>query len=339
MSLAIVILNYRTPALTIQCIDSLRPELIDVPDARILLVDNASGDGSMDQIRAATLDLHHRIDFIASDTNLGFAGGNNLALQRLAASDHYVLLLNSDTIVRPGVLRHCLDLMRWNSEVGVLSCRLENLDGTLQENCRRMPTPLRMTAHVLGLDYRYPHAFEWADLEARSVNRLGMADVDWVGGAFMLIRRECLDRVGPLDASFFFYGEDAEFCHRVRRVGYSVRYDGRVGIVHLGGGSSDPQRLHRRSRDRLTWEARYLLQRRCFGLLAEYLLRSLDLATYALRTLKLRLSPTRRDDYDAHRQILSVLLSAPGLRPRAGAALAAGGGISSNQARDNGGGS
>lgn len=315
MSLAIIILNYRTPGMTRDCLESLLPCLDEVPGARVLLVDNASGDDSVKQLRQviSSPEFGGRVRLIESDRNLGFAGGNNFGLTYLEATDRFVLLLNSDTLLHSGTLRHCVKYMQQEEDVGILSCRLENRDGSLQENCRRMPTPLRMTVHTLGLEYRFPRLFEWADLEGRSWDRHGAMDVDWVGGAFMLIRREVLDGIGPLDSSFFFYGEDAEFCHRARVAGWRVRYDGRVGIVHMGGGSSDPARLERRSRDRLTWAARYLLQRRCFGRLSEWYLRGLDVLTYAARTLRLRLSPRRRQDYLTHRQILSVLLTAPGV--------------------------
>src|SRR5438270_287246 len=79
-------------------------------------------------------------------------------------------------------------------------------------------------------------------------------DVDWVGGAFMMIRRDVIERVGPLDEGFFFYGEDAEFSHRVRRAGWRVRYDPGAAIIHLGGASSDPARLATRQRSAFQWQ-------------------------------------------------------------------------------------
>lgn len=315
MGLVIVILNYRTPATTADCLASLAPCLDEVTGGvRVMLVDNASGDDSVPYLREVIerLGMSEVVELLCSRTNLGFAGGNNLAIAQLREGDDLVLLLNSDTLVRPGTLWHCVKRMCEEPAIGVLSCRLDSPDRTPQANARRLPTPVRMTVHVLGLVHRWPRAFAWADLEDGGWDRRGESrDVEWVGGAFMLVRRGALHEVGPLDASFFFYGEDAELCHRVRRGGWRVIYDGRVGITHLGGGSSDPARLERRARDRLSWEARYLLQRRCFGRLAELYLRTLDLVVYTARAAKLRLSPSRRQDFETHRAIVSVLLTRP----------------------------
>jgi GT2 family glycosyltransferase len=311
MSLAVIVLNYRTPDLTAQCLRSLAPCLDEGgPGSRLLLVDNASGDDSVTLLRRVLKDtgLSARTTLIESGANLGFARGNNLALARLHDVDTHVLLLNSDTIVRPGAIARCVQLLGARPEIGVVSCRLDNADGSPQANARRLPTPSRMTAQVFGLPYSFPRAFAWADLEDRTWDRLAECrEVEWVGGAFMLIRGELLREVGGLDSGFFFYGEDAEFCHRVRRAGRRVWYEGSVSIVHLGGGSSDPVRLAAKVRDRCHWEARYLLQRRCYGRLAERYLRTLDVAVYAARCIKLRLTPSRVDDYRAHREILGLL--------------------------------
>lgn len=307
MSLAIVILNYRTAALTCEALASVVPCLGEWPGARVILVDNASGDGSADQLAEAMVGLKAPGEFVVSEANLGFAGGNNLALKRLQPSDRAVLLLNSDTILRPGVLAHFYERFEREDRVGIYSCRLESADGSLQGNARKMPTPARLTAHMLGLTTRWPARFKWADTEDTAWDRRETREVEWVGGAFMLIRRDVIDRVGGLDASFFFYGEDAEYCARVREEGWQVVYDGRVGIVHLGGGSSDPAKLSARARNRHSWEARYLLQRRVYGPVAEWYVRGLDLITYGLRCLKLALTPSREADYRVHREILSVL--------------------------------
>lgn len=307
MSLAIVILNYRTAALTCEALASVVPYLNEWPGARVILVDNASGDGSADQLAEAMVVLKVPGEFLVSEKNLGFAGGNNLALKRLLPSDRAVLLLNSDTLMRPGVLSHFHSRFEQEQNIGVYSCRLESADGSLQGNARKLPTPMRLTAHMLGLTHRWPKKFAWADTEDAAWDRQGAREVEWVGGAFMLIRREVVDHIGGLDDSFFFYGEDAEYCARARKAGWRVAYDGRVGIVHLGGGSSDPAKLSARAKNRHSWEARYLLQRRVHGRVAEWYVRGLDIVTYGLRCVKLAVLPSRKADYRSQREILSVL--------------------------------
>jgi GT2 family glycosyltransferase len=128
----------------------------------------------------------------------------------------------------------------------------------------------------------------------------------------MLIRREVIDRIGPLDQRFFFYGEDAEFCHRVWQAGWKVRYDPGASIIHLGGASSDPTRVPSRARNELMWQARYLLQRLCYGRLSEWFIRGVDITSFGLRYLKLLLrGRTKTPEFATQRDVLAILLKAP----------------------------
>jgi len=317
MKLLIIVINYRTPQLTIDCLASLAPQIGDVPETQVVVVENASGDDSANLLRQAIRKNHWEswATVKIAEKNLGFAGGNNLAMDTLL--DHqeaqYVLLLNSDTIVRENVLRHCHLKMESDRSIAVMSCMLLNPDGTVQNVARRLPTPIRMVVNSFGLPWLWPQAFEWADLEdlnwdRRSVDR----EVEWVGGAFMFIRRRVIDKIGGLDTNFFFYGEDVEFCHRARQHGWKIWYDPRVSVVHLGGASSDPSKLDPEERNSLTWQARYLLQRRCYGLWAEILLRTVDITSSGLRFLKLLMFGGRNSpQFAAERNMLARLLRWP----------------------------
>jgi GT2 family glycosyltransferase len=251
--------------------------------------------------------------------NTGFAGGNNLVLRDLARypDARYILLLNSDTISDPGVLRTCVDRMEADRGIGVMSCLLLNPDRTVQNTARRLPTPPRLVAHAFGLPWWLPRAFSWANTEDPGWDRRTEArDVEWVGGAFMMIRREVIEQVGPLDEGFFFYGEDAEFCHRVRRAGWRVRYDPGAAVIHLGGASSDPARLAARQRSAFQWKARYLLQRRCYGRLAEWSARAADLASGGLRCVKMAATgQSGSEKFALQRDVLGVLLQWPSALP------------------------
>jgi len=317
MKLLVIIINYRTPQITIDCLASLAPQMSDVDGAQAVVVDNASGDDSVSLLRQAI--RKNRWDNWAAvkiaDKNLGFAGGNNLAMDTLL--DHqeaqYVLLLNSDTIVHPDVLRHCHEKMEADRSIGVMSCMLLNPDQTVQNVARRLPTPLRMTVNTFGLPWLMPKTFHWADLDDLTWDRRTThREVEWVGGAFMFIRRRVIDKIGGLDTQFFFYGEDVEFCHRARQHNWKVWYDPSVSIVHLGGASSDPSRLNLAQRDTLTWQARYLIQRRCYGLAAEILLRAADITSSTLRFLKLLMFGGRNTpQFAAERNMLAMLLRWP----------------------------
>jgi N-acetylglucosaminyl-diphospho-decaprenol L-rhamnosyltransferase len=310
-SIGIVIVNYRTPELVIACLGTLAGEVESMPGTRVIITDNASGDDSIARIESA-IAQHGWSDWarmMPLPHNGGFSYGNNRGIERLPDC-RYILLLNSDTTVNPGVLRHCHDVMEAHPHAGAMSCLLLNPDGSVQNAARKFPTPIRMAACSVGLPWLMPRLFSWADLEdATWDRRTASRDVDWLGGAFLFIRREAIDQVGLLDEDFFFYGEDIEFCHRLARAGWKRRYDPGSSIVHIGGSSSDPTRLAARRRSVFLWQARYLLQRKCYGELAGVALRFVDIAAHLLRYLKLRLcGPRRREERDALRAVLSMLI-------------------------------
>jgi hypothetical protein len=316
MSLLIVIINYRTPAVTIDCLASLAPQIDDLPGTHVILVDNFSGDDSVPRLRQAISQYGWEkwITLLESDTNRGFAGGNNFGIEAgksLSPPPRHVLLLNSDTVARPGVLKYSVAKMDAEAGIGILSCLLLNRDETVQNTARKMPTPARLAVSSLGFPWLFPRAFSWADLEDEGWDRAANArDVEWVGGAFMLIQENLIDRIGGLDERFFFYGEDAEFCHRARKNGFRVRYDPGASVIHLGGASSDPGRLAATQKNKYMWDARYLLQRRCFGILAEYFIRAVDILSFGLRYLKLLLRGKKNSPECARqRDVLAILLA------------------------------
>lgn len=308
--LHIVVINYKTPNLTLDCLRSVDAERASVPGLVCSLVDNASGDGSAEQL-AAAIEAESWGDWcrlIRSDTNRGFAGGNNLGLAAQPDAEH-ALLLNSDTVVHPGCLSHCLRVMDEQPDVGAMSCRLVSRDGSLQANARRFPSPPRIVAAAMNLPGRLPRLFGWADVEDAGWDRASQVrDVDWLGGAFLMIRGALLREIGPLDDDFFFYGEDIEFSHRVKRAGYRRLYDPRASITHLGGGSSDPARMAAQNRKAAHWNARYLVQRKCYGRGAAALARAADTLGWGARLLLLTLMGRRgTEGYDEARDTFELL--------------------------------
>jgi hypothetical protein len=310
LDLLIVIVNYRTPDLTIDCLQSLEGEVTSIPAAQVVLVDNASGDDSVARIRQA---MDERgwggwLTLLEQSHNLGFAGGNNRGIEAFAHA-RYTLLLNSDTVVHAGCLRYCFDLMERDASIGAMSCRLLNADQTPQAVARKFPTPLRQLLCAPGLPWRLPRLFGWADPQDEGWDRETTArDVDWLGGAFLFIRGEVLRKIGPLDEDFFFYGEDIEFSHRIKQAGYRRFYDPTVTITHFGGGSSDPQRLTRMRRNASFWKAHYLVQRKCYGRAAAMLLRTTDLLVWGVRLIGFRLTRHRRSDsYDEAVEMWNLL--------------------------------
>jgi GT2 family glycosyltransferase len=310
----IVIVNYRTPDLTIQCLRSLAPEVAVVSDARVALVDNCSPDDSFERLARAIAENGWSgwVHLVKSERNGGFAYGNNRGIEAGDAAfgpAKSILHLNSDTIVNPGCLRATLEALEGDATVGALSCRLLNADGSLQNAARRFPSPMRLAACALGLPWKVPALFAWADTEDPGWDREHLSrDVDWLGGAFLLVRGDLLRRIGGLDERFFFYGEDIEFCHRVHREGMRCRYEAGPTTVHLGGSSSDATRMGAKMRNTHYWSARYLVQRLCYGALAAWFVRAVDTLTIGLRLAVLRLrGRTRTARYEQLSGAFAVL--------------------------------
>jgi N-acetylglucosaminyl-diphospho-decaprenol L-rhamnosyltransferase len=239
-TLLIVIVNYRTAGLTIDCLRSLQAEVDALPETRVVVVDNASGDDSVERLVTA-IGQHGwegwaRVQPLAH--NGGFASGNNAAIgPALHGFDppRYVLLLNPDTIVRPGALGTLVEFMESCPEVGIAGPRLEEADGAPQRSAFRF------------------HSI-WSELEGGL--RLGLATrllarwvaappvpespgpADWVSGACFLVRREVFQAIGLLDEGYFMYYEEVDFCRRARRAGWSCWYVPPARVVHLVGQSS-----------------------------------------------------------------------------------------------------
>jgi GT2 family glycosyltransferase len=311
MGLLIVILNYRTARLTIDCLRSLADKLDEVPGTRALVVDNGSADGSDHQIAAAIADSGWSswCELMALSDNLGFAAGNNRGLEKLKTTYRdceWVLLLNSDTVVHPGALRHSHQVMLSDPKIGLMSCLLLNADGSLQNVTRAFPRPMTQVLSQFGLPWVFPRLFGWANVYDVSDDLLRVKrDCDWLGGAYMFMRRDALEQVGGMDESFFFYGEDIEFCHRFHRRGWRVHYDPAAAITHIGGSSSDPTRVAKKQKNVFMWQARYQVQRKCFGRLAAVTVRAADIAAFGVRKLKMLL--TGKSNTETYRNVSDAL--------------------------------
>ncbi|MEZ5897351.1 MAG: glycosyltransferase family 2 protein [Parvularculaceae bacterium] len=235
-TLGVVIINYRTPDLVRRCIDALGPQLAG-NDARAVIVDNFSDDGSADAIDAYLSEVganwKNRVTLIRSPENTGFSGGNNIGIAAIDAE--FYLLLNSDALVRPCALESLIASARAHPRAGIIGPRLEDEDGTAQISCFHFISPMSefLSAAETGpLDKMFarfvvPRAVVDAPVES-----------DWVSFACVLVRRAAIDDAGLMDEGFFMYFEDADYCHAMKRAGWASLYDPSARVVHLRGGSS-----------------------------------------------------------------------------------------------------
>lgn len=207
------------------CLPSIfkKPQGIDF---EMFIIDNASSDGTSLLVKTE----YPQVNLVCNRQKKGFASNNNQAIRQ--ASGRYILLLNPDTIVQDGCLAEMVRFMDEHKDAGAAGCKLLNPDNTLQYNCRRFPTPkaifLRWATnfhdhqHPLLRDYLM---MDWDHERAR--------EVDWFLGAFLMVRREIIDRVGMLDQRFDpLYYEDVDWCYRIRLAGYKIYYNPQAVVIH-----------------------------------------------------------------------------------------------------------
>ena len=240
LALGICIVNWRAAGLTIDCLRSLATEVTGFRWCRVVVVDNASGDGSAERIGAAIDEFGWSgwAMVVRADSNGGFASGNNLGI-RLLLNDRpdldFVHLLNPDTVVRPGALGILVDFLEHHPDVGIAGGRSEDMDATPQLCCFRFPSRLGelLTYLRIGAIDR---------LLSRKLGRIGIPEqaipIDWVSGAHMLIRKQVLDAIGLLDEGYFLYYEETDFILRARRAGWACWHVPASRVVHLVGQSS-----------------------------------------------------------------------------------------------------
>ncbi|MCA9302856.1 MAG: glycosyltransferase family 2 protein [Phycisphaerales bacterium] len=253
--LAVVVLNYKTPGLVLDCLASLRAEIEGNDAYEVIVVDNCSGDGSDAQIEEA-INAQGWQDWarlVRSPVNGGFAAGNNIGIR--ATDAETIILLNSDTIVRSGAIAELMNTLNENAQLDMLSPMLEWPDGLHQISTFRYRTPITelISASKLGTIGRMLPKH----LVARELREY-TEGIDWVSFACVAIRRRVFDRVGLLDERYFMYFEDMAYCRNATKRGFTIGYQPGAHVVHLRGGSSPvkEQTIQRKRRPAYFYAAR-----------------------------------------------------------------------------------
>lgn len=237
MVLSIVIVNYNVKYFLEQCLESVYGSdcvLQEGDDRRMELdvwvVDNDSVDGSVEMVREKFPQVH----LIANTDNVGFAKANNQALRQ--AKGDIMLLLNPDTVVEHDTLRKCVDFYTTHPDCGGLAVKMINGEGTyLKESKRGFPTPATSFYKISGLIRLFPHSRRFAAYYMGHLSDDETNKVDILPGAFLMICREALEKVGLLDESYFMYGEDIDFSWRIKLAGFENYYYPETRIIHYKG--------------------------------------------------------------------------------------------------------
>lgn len=244
MKLLACILNWRTPDMTMRALASLVEQLVFVPSARVLVVDNNSGDGSYEKLRAevSARGWNQLVSVLQSGHNGGFGYGNNLALRQGLLEPQrpdLFYLLNSDAYLDEAALPTLLAFMDRSPNVGIAGSAVRGTKGGLQRSAFRFPTiwsELDRTAR-LGLLTRVLRD----RIVPMPIPMTTTTNVDWVAGASMMVRRQTLEDIGLFDERYFLYYEETDLCLRARRAGWEVAYVRESSVAHDGGASTGVQ--------------------------------------------------------------------------------------------------
>lgn len=224
--LSVIVLSYNTKDLTKKCLLSVSDNYeadIDKGKIELILADNGSSDGTVEEIRRNK--FLEKIKIVENDNNYGFGKGNNLASKK--AEGKYILFLNSDTVSKDkGFLKMILFLEK-NTKVGILGGKLENRDGSKQLSSGKFYTPLNLFFSLLGFESFVRSAPD------------KIAKVDWISGACFMIKKELFEKLKGFDENFFMYIEDMELCYRAKKEGFLTYLYPDIKLEHRQEGSSN----------------------------------------------------------------------------------------------------
>jgi GT2 family glycosyltransferase len=233
MAISIIILNFNTPRLTEALLSSLAEVRGSAElDFEVLVVNLTPNDGLHQMIK----EKYPWVREIEAE-NRGFAANNNVAIPH--TSGRYLLFLNSDTGVPVGTLKEMARLMDTDKKIGAATCYLELASGGMDVDCHRgFPTPWASFCFFSKLEKLFPHSKLFGQYHQTWKDFSKTHEIDACCGAFMMVRREVVEKVGAWDEQFFFYGEDLDWCYRMKEASYKIIYHPVVKIIHHKGATS-----------------------------------------------------------------------------------------------------
>lgn len=263
-----IVPSYNTADHLVRCLNSLLAQQ-GAPTLRIYVVDNASSDDSVTRVRRE----YPQVQVLENDHNGGFAYAVNRGLRAAQAdratrhaeeaANYYILLLNSDTELPPTALTEMVAFMEAHPEAGVAGPQLIMADGQMDLACRRsFPSPEVAFYRLVGLARLFPRSRRFARYNMTYLDPEQTTEVDAVSGAFMLVRGAVAEAVGPLDESFFLYGEDLDWAFRIKALGHKIYYYPHVKVRHWKRASS---RLRPRASVRDFYQAMRIFHRKHYA--------------------------------------------------------------------------
>ncbi len=230
INLSIIIVSFNTRDILRECLDSVYKNLPQKYSIEIIVVDNASSDASEDMVKKD----FSKVILIENKENVGFSKANNIGVKE--SKGKYILFLNSDTVMFKGTLETMITFMNSNLDAGAATCKIVLPNEKLDDASHRgFPTPWNAFCHFSGLSKLFPHkklfsgySLGWMDLEV-------VHEIDACAGAFLMVRREVGEAINWWDEDFFWYGDDLDFCYRLKEKGWKIYFVPTASILHYKG--------------------------------------------------------------------------------------------------------
>lgn len=244
LDLSIIIVNWNTKKYLRECLKSIYKEIKSLP-CEVLVVDNASSDGSSDMVK----EEFPQALLLMNQKNVGFAKANNQAIRE--STGKYILLLNPDTEILSGCIKEMLDFMESHHDVGAASGRILNpgKEVELFRSAKRFPTPFSKFCVDVHLDRVFPRIRQFGKFSMVGWDRNDEREVDVLSGAFMFVRKKTIEDVGVLDERFFLLAEDVDWCRRIKQKKWKIIFNPKAEIIHTGGKSIDQVKRTRLEND------------------------------------------------------------------------------------------
>lgn len=238
IDVSIVVLNYNTKDFLLKCLQSIKESSLSGINTEVVVVDNASNDGSVESITSTTGIKSITSRIIENKKNVGFSAGNNIGVKH--ATGRYVLFLNPDTVLPKNALRIMYEFMEEHKDVGVASPRLQLADGTLDEASHRgFPTPWNAFCHFSGLRKLFPKSRIFAGYTLGwLLDDKESHEVDSVSGAFFFVRKEAGEEVSWWDEDYFWNADDLDFCFRLKEKRWKIMFVPQIMVLHYRGVAS-----------------------------------------------------------------------------------------------------
>lgn len=282
VELSIIILSYNTKDVLRDCLASFGAGKTNADAWEIIVVDNASTDGSGETVRKE----YPAVRVIPKKSNLGYSAGNNVGIRQ--SKGKYILLLNSDTEASKDAIRETLTYFKNHKEAGVATCKLLRPDGSMDPACHRgFPTPWAAFTYFFGLERLLPKSSIFGGYHLGYKSLSEPHEIDSPSGAFYMIRRDVVNKVGLLDEQFFMYGEDLDWSYRIKQAGWKILFYPYVTVLHKKwqSGKAHPDEDQRRQTQKYFFDAMQLFYKKHYQHRYGWLVSALVLFGIKLRSL------------------------------------------------------